>query len=132
MEQSNRIERRERLRGWERTGQEDCRPGTDSTKAETRLRGATVATAEAEAATDHWDGDGERMAWASANERADVSVTAEQVQCSAVQWEAKRMDAGSGQRAASRENAVQCRRGQRNNGVWWEWRRARGGEGARW
>ena len=134
MEQSNRIERRERLRGWERTGQEDCRPGTDSTKAE--ARGATVATAEAEAATDHWHG--ERTAWASANERA--GVTAEEIQRSAAQRSVVQCSAreqleanGRGQRAASRwNNAVRCRRGQRSAVCGGNGRTARGGEGARW
>jgi hypothetical protein len=108
---NNRIERERVGAGsWERTGQEDCRPGTDSTKAE--ARGATVATAEAEAATDHWHG--ERTAWASANERAGVTAEEIQrsaaqrsvVQCSAVlesSW--KRTNAGSGQRA---EGIMQC------------------------
>ena len=130
---NNRIERESREGGsWELGadgGRKDCRPGTDSTKAE--ARGATVATAEAEAATDYWHG--ERATRAGANERA--GVTAEQVQRSAVQCSAVLAGGSEWTRAAGSKQrecgAVQTGAAQRD--VWWEWAESTRRRGAaRW
>ena len=124
---NNRIERESREGGsWELGadgGRKDCRPGTDSTKAEAR-----GATAEAEAATGTASG-----RWASANERA--GVTAEQIQRSGVQCSAVLAGGSEWTRAAGSKQrecgAVQCSAdgGQRNTMCGGNGRRARGGEG---